>query len=101
MFAELQGITPKTKGYIFGDHHYIYHGNGILKINHDTFEEEYFSDDTLRNQSVACYFPGIIYSQEEDQIQSMISELDDATSGHTTDQPIGRIPHKDPEQQDS
>lgn len=98
LFSELQNITPRTKGYIFGEHKYVYHGNGILKINHSTAEEEYFSDDTLRNQSVACYFPGIVYSQEEDQIQSMITELNDATSGHTTDHDIRRISHEDSEQ---
>ena len=96
MFSELQNITPKTKGFIFGRHNYFYHGNGILRIGHNAGKEAFFSDDTLRNESVACYL-SLVYSREEDRIESLINELDDATDGHQTDNTRRRISYQDPE----
>lgn len=83
MFGELKEITPKTIGFIFGKHHYLYATNGILRKHHDTGDEAFFSDETLRNQSTICYL-NIDYVKEEstilETIQNSINELDDATT---------------------
>ena len=84
MFGELQDITPRTKGFIFGEHKYLYHGLGILRVNHETNEEAYFSRETLRNENVSCYL-GIVVSTEEQKIKQIIEELDAATSGRSTE----------------
>lgn len=78
MFDELKEITPKTKGFIFGPHKYLYHRGGILRVRHDNGRESFFSDETLKNESVACYL-NLVYSQEEDIIKSFIDELEYAT----------------------
>jgi len=79
MFDELKNITPKTKGYIYNGHVFLYHNNGILKICHKDGEESYFSDDTLRNASLACYF-SLVYTEDEDKINTMIEELEYVTT---------------------
>jgi hypothetical protein len=100
LFGELQGITPRTVGYIFGRHKYLYHANGILRVNHTNGKESYYSDDTLRNESVPVYFD-LIESTEESRITELIKELDAATSGNgTEDQSQRRIPNQDTEQPD-
>ena len=97
MFGELQTITPKTKGFIFGNHKYLYHQNGILRVNHINGNESYYSSDTLRNSNVTCYL-GLVESTEENRIKEIIEELDAATSGDTTeDRTRSRIPYQDTE----
>lgn len=101
MFGELQEITPRTKGFIFGSHKYLYHGRGILRVNYQTGKESFYSEDTLRNENVSCYL-SLVESTEEDIINSVIEELDAATSGcYTEDSTRKRIPYSDQEQQDT
>ncbi len=96
LFDELRTITPRTKGYIFNGHKYLYHGAGILRISHEDGEESYFSDDTLRNASLACYL-SLVYTDEEDKINLMISELENATDGCQEDRDRRRISDQNPE----
>jgi len=91
---ELNDITPKTKGLIFDGHHYLYINGGILRISHSNQKEAFFSNETLVNQNVACYFSYLVDSTEENQIKTMINELDDAIE---TDTVRARIPHQDSE----
>jgi hypothetical protein len=99
MFGELQSITPRTIGYIFGDHKYLYATGGILRRNWKTKKEAFYSDETLRNENIACYM-NLTYAKEETTILKAIEEatevLDNATN---TDRP--RIQDKDTEQQDN
>lgn len=103
MFDELKAITPKTKGYIFSGHKYLYISGGILRRNHKTGKESFFSNETLRNQSIACYL-NLTYAKEEttilEAIQETINELDDATSRHSTDTDRPRIQDQSTEQSD-
>ncbi len=98
MFDELKDITPQTIGYIFSDHKYLYISGGILRRNHITGNESFFSDETLRNQSIACYL-SLEYAKEEstilETIQNSINELDNA--GHETDTDRARIQDQDSE----
>lgn len=55
MFDELQVLTPDTSGYIFKDSIYLYHSKGILKRNNKTGEEEFYSEESLRNTALSCY----------------------------------------------
>lgn len=99
MFDELRAITPKTKGYIFAGHKYLYISGGILRKNHETGKESFFSNETLRNQSIACYL-NLTYAKEEttilEAIEDTIKVLDNATN---TDRP--RISNQNSEQQDT
>ena len=92
MFDELKSITPKTKGFIFWPHRYLYHNKGILKEHIETGKESFFSRETLRNEAVSCYL-SLVYSQEEDRILEIINELDNAitTEPSKTDQDRRRI----------
>jgi len=94
LFKELTDITPKTKGFIFNGHHYLYLNDGVLRIRHSDKEESFFSEPTLRNQNVACYFSYLAYSPEEETLKTMINELDNAIK---TDPIRARIPHQDSE----
>jgi len=100
MFDELCALTPKTRGFIFGEYHYLYHGMGIVRINHETENEDYFSNDTLRNENVACYF-NLVENPDEEKVKSMISELErveDASTGRSKeDRDWKRIPYQDSE----
>lgn len=101
MFDELKKITPQTKGFIFSDHKYLYHNSGILKVNRKNGKEAFFSQDTLRNESVSCYLE-LIESTEESKIKEIIKELDAATSGYTSEnQSQRRISYKDSELKES
>ena len=94
MFGELKAVTPRTKGFIFGDHKYYYHAQGILRINHSNGKEAFYSEDTLRNANVTCYL-GIVESTEENRIKEIIEELDAATSGRNAeDTDRKRIPYQ-------
>ena len=90
MFDELKNITPKTKGYIYNGHIFLYHNNGILKVCHEDGEESFYSDDTLRNASLACYL-SLVFTEDEDKINSMIDELENATDGYQEDTDRRRI----------
>jgi len=94
MFNELQVITPKTIGYIFAGYKYLYISDGILRRNHESGRESFFSNETLRNQSIACYL-NLTYAKDEttilEAIQDTINELDNATSRHSTDTDRPRI----------
>ncbi len=79
MFDELRDITPRTRGFIFGSHKYLYHGKGILKEHIETGRESFFSNETLMNENISCYL-NLIYSQEEEKLLSIIQELEDATT---------------------
>ena len=95
LFKELTDITPKTKGFIFEGHHYLYLNGGILRIRHSDNEEAFFSEPTLRNQSVACYFSYLAKAPEEEAIKTMITELDNAIDQTNTNR--ARIPYQDNE----
>lgn len=79
LFKELQEETPETKGFIFGDYKYYFLNKGILRKKIDSDKEAFFSEDTLRNENVACYLK-LVYSTEEDRIKTIIQELEDATT---------------------
>ena len=96
MFGELQEITPNTKGFIFGQHKYLYHEDGILRRNYKTGNEAYISGKTLLNESVSCYL-GIMEPDEQSVIKSAIRDLHNATTSDTdqADSSRKRIPHSD------
>lgn len=100
MFSELKSITPKTIGYIFGGYKYLYISDGILRRNHETGKESFYSDETLRNQTIEVYFD-LDYTREEstvlEVIQDTINELDNATSKHSTNTDRPGISHQDSE----
>lgn len=55
MFDELKAVTPKTIGYVFKDNSYINFKRGILKRNNKTGEENFYSEETLRNENISNY----------------------------------------------
>jgi len=56
MFDELKEVTPKSIGYIFKDNSYLnYDNKGILKRNNKTGEEDFYSEETLRNENIFNY----------------------------------------------
>jgi len=79
ILKELKDETPNTKGFVFGNHKYYFLNNGLLRIEIGTEYESFYSEDTLRNQSVACYFK-LVYSNEEERLISLIQELENATT---------------------
>ncbi len=98
MFDELKEITPKTVGFIFGLHKYLYSGNGILRKNYETGRESFYSEETLRNQNIACYFNLELAKEEATILQAIeeaTEELDNATSGRSTDNDRKRISDQD------
>jgi len=56
MFDELQEVTPKSIGYIFKDSIYLnYQNKGILKRNNKSGKEDFYSEESLRNENIANY----------------------------------------------
>lgn len=55
MFDELKKNTPLTLGYIFKENIFLNFKRGILKRSNKTGEEDFFSEETLRNESLDNY----------------------------------------------
>ena len=79
IFGELQSITPKTEHFIFEGHNYINRDDGILRKNHKTKEEQFFSNETLRNENIANYF-SLTYNEEPEAEQALLEIEDNETN---------------------
>lgn len=55
MFDELREIAPDSIGYIFKEAIYLNYSKGILKRNNKTGDEEFYSEESLRNTALSCY----------------------------------------------
>lgn len=87
MFDELKEVTPDTIGYIFKDQIYINYSKGILKRNNKSGEEEFYSEESLRNLSLACYLELVYQDPDHEQentdrpaLLSKSTELETITS---------------------